>query len=490
MLDVSRLLGLEVRPALGCTEPVAIGCATSLAYNAILGRVPEWLKGRFPIRYITGVSQEDIEIDRIEVSLDRGVFKNALAVGVPKSGGQRGIAIAAAMAIFCFPVAEGKEMALFETLLPEDLEAATELLEKVSIKLLEGWEKGGDIAIEASVTVRHRHFPGRVIKGSAKIEKTHTNVTLIDAYDSRGQVGEVPVEKKPEAQRENLDVVAILKLKEMSISEIVAEIELLPEGVVEKMVELIEMNVAISEEGLKGKKGLGIGAALRALVKEGCLGDDMVTSAQIMVAAAADVRMGGFDSPVMSCAGSGNQGIAASLPVIAVAQKNGCDARGLLAKRRRGQLVGDDEGKFNRLVKALALSNLITCYVTYHTRYLSALCGCAVKAGLGATAGIAYLLGGSADEVEMAIQNMAGNITGLICDGGKDGCSLKLTASASVAVQSALLAMKRVRVPCDNGIVAERAEDTIQNIGRICRAMIAADVEVVKIMADRSGLRF
>jgi len=253
------------------------------------------------------------------------------------------------------------------------------------------------------------------------------------------------------------------------------------------MIELMEMNIAIAEEGLRGKRGLGVGAALRDLVNEKYLGDDLVTAAQIMAASAADVRMGGFDYPVMSCAGSGNQGIAASLPVIAVAQKNGYDVRKLLIKRQSGQLSRDDNNKLSRLVKALALSSIITCYVTYHTRYLSALCGCAVKAGLGAAAGIAYLLTESGDRVEMAMQNMAGNITGLICDGGTEGCSLKLSASASVAVQSALLAMRGIRVPSDNAIVAEKAEDTIQNIGRVCQAMVTTDVEIVRIMADKSS---
>ncbi len=488
MLDISKLFELEIKPALGCTEPVAIGYATSLAYNAILGRVPMWLKGKIPIKYATDVHPEDVKVDTIEISSDRGIFKNALAVGIPKTKGQKGIAIAAAMGIFCFPEAEGQVMALFETLQSEDLEKAKTLAEKVSIKLIEGWEKSESIQIRASVEVRHKRLPKRALTGIAKIEKTHSNVTSIDAYDSLARVTEIPLEKKPEAQRKNSDVED--RLKGMSISEIVAALEALPESAVEKMIQLIEVNIAVSEEGLKRREGLGIGATLRDLVDEGYLGDDFITLAQIMVASAADARMGGLDYPVMSCAGSGNQGIAASLPIVAVAQKNGYDIEGLLAKRRSGQLSGDDERKLSQLVRALALSNIITCYVTYHTKYLSALCGCAIKAGLGATAGIAYLLTESANKVEMAMQNMAGNITGLICDGGKGGCSLKLTTSASVAIQSALLAMRGVRVPADNGIVAEKAEDTIRNIGRVCQAMNATDAEIVRIMADKSGLKF
>ena len=126
--------------------------------------------------------------------------------------------------------------------------------------------------------------------------------------------------------------------------------------------------------------------------------------------------------------------------------------------------------------------------VTYHTSYLSAMCGCAVKAGIGATSGIAYLLDGKAETVEAAIQNVAANITGMICDGAKEGCALKLTTSASVSVLSAMLAARGVRVPSDNGIVAERAEDTIRNIGSICKAMLLTDREVVRIMhGKRAG---
>jgi L-cysteine desulfidase len=486
MLDISKLFHNEVKPALGCTEPVAIGYATSLAYNAILGRVPKWLKGRIPIKYVIDVQRDDIEIDRIEVSVDRGIFKNALAVGIPRSKGEKGIAIAAAMGIFCFPEAEGEEMALFETLRPEDFEHARALANRVNIKLIKGWERGEDIEIKASVEVKHKRPPARVLKGTAKIERAHSNVTSIDAYDSLGLVTGLPFQRKPDAQEEEPAVAD--GLKGMKISGMVAQLKTLPEDVTQKMLEMMEMNIAISEEGLRGTKGLGIGAALRDLVSQKYLSDDIITSAQIMVASAVDTRMGGFDYPVMSCAGSGNQGITASLPIIAVAQKHGYDVKGLLQKKRDGQISAKDEQSLGKLVKALALSNIITCYVTYHTKYLSALCGCAIKAGLGATAGIIYLLTESADKVEMAIQNIVGSATGLICDGGKEGCSLKLMAITSVAIQSALLAMKGIRVPSDNGIVAEKVEDTIQNIGRICQSMLATDVEVTHIMVDKSCL--
>jgi len=217
--------------------------------------VPIWLKGKMPIKYATDVHPEDVKVDTIEISSDRGIFKNALAVGIPKTKGQKGIAIAAAMGIFCFPETEGQEMALFETLQPEDLEKAKTLAERVSIKLIEGWERSEGIQIRASVRVKHKRLPKGALTGIAKIEKTHSNVTSISAYDSLDQVAEVPSEKKLEIQREDLGVED--RLKGMSISEIVAELEVLPEDVVEKMIELVEMNIAASEEGLRRTKGLG-----------------------------------------------------------------------------------------------------------------------------------------------------------------------------------------------------------------------------------------
>lgn len=485
MLDVSKLFEIEIGPALGCTEPAAIGYATSLAYNAILGRVPKWLEGRIPIKYITDIQAKDVEISSIEVTLDRGMFKNATAVGIPKSEGQKGIDIAAAMGAFCFPEAEGKEKALFGTLRSEDLENAKVLAGKVKVKLIEEWETSEDIDIKASVEVKHKQLPTRVIRGIAKIEKAHSNVTLIDVCDSLGRVKELPFEIKSEVQKGDPSVED--NLKGMKISEIVSEVETLPEDAIEKMIEMMKMNIAVSKEGLKeGIKGLGIGTTLRDLVNEGYLGDDLITSAQIMAASAVDTRMGGFDYPVMSCAGSGNQGITVSLPIVAVAQKNGYEVKRLLEKKRSGQMSDEDEKRLGKLVKALALSNIITCYVTYHTAYLSALCGGAAKAGIGAAAGIAYFLTESANIVEMAIQNMAGNIPGLICDGAKEGCSLKITTAVSVAIQSALLATKGIRVPSDNGIVAQKVEDTIRNLGRLCQAMITTDAEVVRIMKDKT----
>ena len=477
MFDLSKLFEQEMKPSLGCTEPVAVGNATSLAYNAIWGRMPEWLQERYARLEIELPDRDELELTEIQVLLDRDIYKNALAVGIPRSGGKKGIAIAAAMGLFCYPTTPEQQKTLFDTLDPRDLEKAQALADKVRIGLVDDWEERDDIYIQVTVILRPVRDASRAIVGRARIENSHDNVTYVGAFESRG--GEEVAQEPPIKNQ----------LSTKTICEIVASLGAgLSADVAERMAGMLEMNLAASDAGLVTPgQGMGVGLALRELVQAERLGSDPVTLAQIMVAAAADARMGGADCGVMSTAGSGNQGITASLPLVAVAVKNGWDVRQLLRKRRQAHLSPEESAQLGTLLTGLAISNAVTSYVTYHTNYLSSMCGCAVKAGMGATAGIAYLLSEDCDTVEAAIQNMAGNITGLICDGAKEGCALKLTTAASVAVTSALLAARGVRIPSDNGIVAEKVEDTIQNVGSVCKMMARADREIVSIMRKKAA---
>jgi len=127
----------------------------------------------------------------------------------------------------------------------------------------------------------------------------------------------------------------------------------------------------------------------------------------------------------------------------------------------------------------------VTKYVSNHSGYLSAICGCAIKAGIGAAAGLAYLLGGDTKHINNAINIMAANITGMICDGAKEGCALKLSTAAGTATESALMAISGMEVPPSNGIINQKAEITIQNIGKIAKAMVPTDIEIVEIMQNK-----
>ena len=221
------------------------------------------------------------------------------------------------------------------------------------------------------------------------------------------------------------------------------------------------LNLALAREGLRGDYGLRVGKAIRENQQE-VFGDDFMSFAMGMTAAASDARMAGCTLPAMSNSGSGNQGITVSMPVISYALKYG---------------IGDRE-----LARALILSNLVAIHIKGYLGKLSALCGCVV-ASTGSACGIVYLQGGSYAQVCSAIKNMIGNITGMICDGAKVGCAMKVASGVSSAVQSAVLALRDTCVGETDGIIEEDIEKTIRNLGTLgSRGMQAADRMILDIM--------
>jgi L-cysteine desulfidase len=225
--------------------------------------------------------------------------------------------------------------------------------------------------------------------------------------------------------------------------------------------EAVEMNKKLAMAGLNPHTGGGFGMAFKSLE-----GDSIVTKAKALTAAASDARMAGVDLPAMSCASSGNVGIAASLPLAALAE----------------ELEKDKE----ELLRAVALSFLTTIYLKSHIGRLSALCACAIAASLGVTAGAVRLLGGKHGQVEMAIQNVVGGICGIICDGAKLGCALKLAMAAGVALESAHFAIKGVAIPARDGLVFDTADETIAAVGRVAvNGMMKTDEVVCRLIIDR-----
>jgi L-cysteine desulfidase len=227
----------------------------------------------------------------------------------------------------------------------------------------------------------------------------------------------------------------------------------------------IVMNKKIAEEGLEGNYGLNIGKSLQKMAKRDNTDDSMVIQVRIMVAAAADARMGGASIPVMSTSGSGNQGITALVPIAVLAEHKDIE--------------------YDKVCEAALLSHLITKFTHLYSTHLSALCGCAVKAGIGAAAGITYLLNGSTEQINNAINLVVANITGIICDGAKEGCALKLATAAAVATESALMALEGIKVPSDNGIIYENAEKTIEALGSISNSMVETDNEIIRLMQQK-----
>jgi len=220
-------------------------------------------------------------------------------------------------------------------------------------------------------------------------------------------------------------------------------------------------------EALTVTWNLGIGKTLESLCREGLVARDMILQARILTSAACDARMSGAKLPAMSSAGSGNHGLTAVLPVWAVKDYvNGIEERDVL--------------------KAICLSHVITGYIKSHTGRLSAICGCSVAAGAGATAAITWLMGGNIDHISGAIKNLISDLAGVICDGAKESCALKLSTAAGTAVQSALFSLHGINVKESDGIIALSPEQTMKNIGEIStQGMVETDRTVLRIMIDK-----
>jgi len=448
--SVLKILRSELEPSFGCTEPVAVGLATSIAYNAAKGSLPSWLHVQLtPVTVLDDITQESIE--RIVIDLDRFTYRNGLDVEIPGTG-KRGSLVAAALGVFCNP---NKRLSIFEDSETENLQRIEALLEADRVRLNILNRKASSIYIKAKVLTKRLN--GFSNEGIAIIEDSHTNVTSVKRN------GRVLYKKENRDHKElckNMKILAATGLEE-----IIDTVKKLPEEYQDLIRKSMRMNLSAAKVGISKKPGLKVGYTLKRLRDEKILGNDMINHAIALTSAAVDTRMSGQIVPVMSCAGSGNQGLTATLPIMAVAERQGWNE--------------------DRVVRAVALSYLITCYCTSHLGYLSTLCGGAIKAGVGAAAGIAYYLGGELQQVDSAMKNMMESITGLICDGAKTSCAIKLTVVSGAAVESALLALNSVTTPSQSGINGKNLEETIQNIKRISESMTETNEAILEIISGK-----
>ena len=379
---------------------------------------------------------------RVDVKVSPNIFKNGLSVGIPGTD-QVGLLMAIALGITSCESINGLEV--FKSVNSEAIEKAFELMKNGQIKLGIA-DTDLKIYIEATV-VSGTHY------GKAIIENRH------DAFVHLEQNGEILL--KTDANHET--TVQENPLYDMKISEIISVVESIPFEAMEFLLEGYEMNTQVAEHGLTLPAGMNVGKTLQSNVEKGLLTDDLMNRAMILTAAASDARMSGASLPVMSSNGSGNNGLTAILPLVAYAQKHDCTP--------------------DALARAAAISHLVNSMIKHNIGRLSALCGCGVAAGTGASVAMTWLMGGSPSQLDGSIQNMIANTTGMICDGAKVGCSLKLATSASAAVQSALLAIGDVVVPNGNGVIGKTADDTIKNLGVLSKnAMDTVDRVILEIM--------
>lgn len=420
MLPMEKILEREIEYALGCTEPGAVALAVSRAKDA-LGFCPE----------------------RLVLEVSGNVLKNAMHVGIPGTE-LKGIEIAAALGCIAGRWEYGLEV--LKDIKPEDVARAQEMLREGRLEVLlhDGKEK---LYIRAVCS-------GHGQSASAVIEKYHTSFSSVCRDEKilfvRAQKGE---EEKREEEGGSYG---------LTLRAIWAYVEKTDCTKIPVLSQVEEVNMRIAEEGLDAEYGLGVGRRLYERAKR----DDAMnleTAAVAWASAAADARMAGCMLPVMATTGSGNQGITASVPVLAAAK--------WLGSTRQAAY------------QALALSELVTIHVKEYIGRLSALCGCAIAASIGSACGIVSLLGGGYENCACAVQNMVADISGLICDGAKSGCALKIATAVGGAVQCAFLAMDKVRAPGRDGIVCEDVEVTIQNLGNLGQAgMQEADRVILEMM--------
>ena len=422
---IVEILQAQVKPALGCTEPVAVALAASRANKELEGN-----------------------IENIIVKVSPNIYKNGMRVGIPGTS-EIGIPFATALSLVCGDPDLGLEV--FDGVNDEFI-AAAKALERRNIISVDVESNKARFYIEATITTD---------QGTATciIQDKHTNIVHVE------KDGKIIFEKQTgvETSTPSNEKQAVNKLGDLTLKQLREIIETIPYEKIKFLSEGPKLNLRMANVGLNEKPGLGIGAGLNALIKQGILENNLINNVRSYTAAATDARMAGIKLPVMSSAGSGNHGITAIVPPVIV-----CDH------------FGYDEEK---LMRALAFSHLVTIYIKEFTGSLSPICGCAIAAGMGASAASAWLMGCSDEQIAGAIKNMSGDLAGMLCDGAKGGCALKLSTASGEAVLSAILAKQDIFISEPEGIVGKDAESTIRNLGKLCvQGMKDLDKDIIDVM--------
>ena len=426
-----HLLRSEVIPAIGCTEPIAVALCVARAKELL-----------------------SCEPDAITVYLSKNVYKNALAVGIPNTG-MTGLPIAIALG-----ATVGKSEYMLEVLrdaTPETVAYAKDYMLRVPAQIHINYEapsilyihaevRKGDQTAQATIMDEHTHF---VTEASPKSSPKGKD------FNSE--------EKHPSLQGGAGVGLSLRRVYDFAMEVDIHDLTFLKEGA--------EMNTAAAETSFADQYGHGLGRLLRANTltatpeMEKLFGNTLFTKIISYTCGACDARMSGAMVQVMSNSGSGNQGISCSIPVYLYAKENNCSEE--------------------QTLRALALSNLTVIYIKQSLGRLSALCGCVVAA-TGSAAGITYLMGGNYEEITYAIKNMIANISGMICDGAKPGCALKVTSGVATAIFRAYLAMQHSYADSTEGIVEDDIDRTIRNLTRIGHdGMKVTDDLILDIMTHK-----
>ena len=423
---LKQVLKGQVYPAMGCTEPVSVALCAANASALHKGR-----------------------IKKAVVFVDSATFKNGLGVRIPNTDGEKGNLLAAALG-----------------LLTAKPKLGMEILKGVSSSVL---KKAKIMLAEKAVTIKVKNQKGFYIKTEvlfedgyktkAVISGCHTAVTYLEDN------GRVLIDVKPEVKTGKSEGDFKKLLAKSSLADLVREAQNADDEDLAYIKEGALMNLAAAKKGANLKK---VGFYLSELVKLGMLDKNLINSAKILASQAADARMDGIAVPVMSSGESGNQGIVAVLVPYHVGKR-------LKIKEKI-------------ILQSIALSHLLNGYVKAFTGDLAPICGCAIAAGVGASAAIVYQQkGADLKAITLAVNNIISDIGGMLCDGAKSGCALKVVSSVDSALRAAFMGMNHYGITEVEGFIGKTAEATIQNLSRISTVgMVKVDTTIVDIMKSKT----
>lgn len=423
--QIIALVKREVVPAIGCTEPIAVALCVAKATET-LGITPE----------------------KISVKLSGNMLKNAMGVGIPGTG-MSGLPIAIALGAII-----GKseyELEVLRDVTPEAVAKGKAYIEedRISVGLKE--TDCDKLYIEVTVT-------SGTNSSVAIISGDHTHFVYLTKNKEVILDEQTPCSSSSNSDAiEEEDALCLRTVYDFATTAPLAEIEFINEA--------RRLNEAASQKALLGNYGHQLGKTLSRPLGRGIMGDSMFSHILSATSSACDARMAGAMIPVMSNSGSGNQGIAATMPVVVFGEEN--------------------HNTEEEITRALMLSHLTAIYIKQSLGKLSALCGCVV-ASTGSSCGITYLMGGSYDQVAFSVKNMIANLAGMVCDGAKPSCALKVSSGVSTAVLSAMLAIQNKHVTSVEGLIEDDVDRTIHNMTRIgSEGMNETDRMVLDIMTHK-----
>lgn len=423
MHALTELIYKDMKPALGVTEPGAIAFAVATAMKHVSG-----------------------ELKSVKVYLNSGMYKNAFTCGIPNSD-HVGNVYATALGVVAGDASKGLES--LEKVSHEENIKAEELVQQEKIEVFME-HIGSEISIRAEVNTEKEQCKVKILGG-------HTDICYIE---KNGEVLYQKEAKKSQKEEKKL-------IHEFGLREILEYVDDVEENEIIFIRDAYSMNMELLEEGLQSSK-TSFGPMLKKFNGGKLISDDERKTAQLLCNGAIEARVLGLNKPAMSITGSGAHGIIATLPLFAYQQ------------------IHREEITPGRLLKATALSYLITTYIKEYSGKLSAFCGCGIAAGTGMACALCYLRGGKISEISKVINNMASGITGMICDGGNQGCTMKGIVAVDAAFRAVDMAMEGIAVDAVHGINGKTPEETMKNMGLIASpGMVATEETIVNIMRDK-----